>query len=228
MRFNHIKGVEILSSEVSDGMMNYNLQEGQRNLDKFLKKHNAIRPLVICSQPHKTQITIVNQAGRIEDADGILTTEDLTLAVKTADCVPLMIYEKESGLIGAIHVSRANLLAGIISNSLLVELEKQSIVISRISVFLGPHIRVENYPQKTEVVKKIKNTRFAKFLKEFDAKVCFDMTTAVVAELETIGLKRENIVDCGIDTFISPEYFSLRKSDCDKDVGVFLTAIFKK
>lgn len=237
-------GVEIISSEISDGPMNFDLPEGQENIQKFLAKNKITKPLVTCSQPHKTKITIAENPGRIVGADGILANEDFALGVKTADCVPLMLYDPSSGLIGAIHVSRGNLLAGIIFTSLnnfLCQLLTTNYsfesepnrgsslrVEDRLLVFFGPHIRLKNYPVKEEQVAEIKKTAPGrKFLKKIAGKYHFDMTGATRFELEKIGIRAENVFDSGIDTFVSSGFFSSRRAEPNLPIKVFLSVIFK-
>jgi copper oxidase (laccase) domain-containing protein len=229
MKFNlskQFKGFSIISSEVSDGPMNFDLPKGQKNIEKFLAINKIVKPLVTCSQQHKTKIAIAQKPERIFGADGVLTTKDLALGVKTADCVPLMLYEPASGLIGAIHVSRNNLLAGIISLSLKNSLRKLLSANSKPLAFLGPHIRVKNYPLKDEAIIKIKRTKYKKYLITIGDKTHFDLTKATISDLAEIGFLEENIKDSRIDTFNAKDFYSSRQNK-GRDFGVFITVISK-
>jgi len=226
MIFDQIKNVKIITSETSDGEMNFVSEDGPTNIKRFLVQNNINKTLVTCSQPHQTQIEIAKAPGRIEGADGILTTEDFALGIKTADCVPLMLYGESEGLLGSIHVSRKNLLDGIISKSLNSNLKDLKIDARHLKAFLGPHIRVEHYPLKDEAVSEVKNTEFAQFLTQFGDKSHLDLTRAVLSELEKIGLSKENVFDGGIDTYSSPEFFSNRR-DGGEVPKVFLSVITK-
>lgn len=220
------EGVGIISSKVSDGPMNFDMPKGQKNIEKFLLKNKVSKPLVTCSQPHKTKIAIAQKSGRIIGVDGILSAEDLTLGVKTADCVPLMIYGPTSSQIGAIHVSRKNLLAGIISISLRNSLCQLHAANHQLLAFLGPHIRVGNYPLKDESIQEVGKTKYRHFLKLYKDRQHFDLTQATISDLAEIGFLEENIEDSRIDTFGSKEFFSSRQSK-GRDFGVFITVIFK-
>lgn len=47
--------------------------------------------------------------------DGLVTTEpDVTLVVRMADCVPLLLADARRGVVGALHVGRAGLVSGIV------------------------------------------------------------------------------------------------------------------
>jgi YfiH family protein len=222
------KGVEIISSDVSDGEMNYNLPEGQKNFKEFIAK-NVKKPAAYGGQPHNTVVEFIDKPGRYKQADGLITKSDFALAVKTADCVPLMLYDQNSGLIGAIHVSRKNLLMGIISKELKTVLNQFGAAPKDVMAFLGPHIRAKSYVMSREFVSNIKKTKWGKFIVASKDKKFFNLTAALVSELEEIGAKEENIIDCGIDTFSDIRFFSSRRLRDYKNqfVPVFTTIIFK-
>jgi YfiH family protein len=222
------KGVEIISSDVSDGEMNYNLPEGQKNFKEFVAK-NIKKPTAFGWQPHNTVVEFIDKAGRYKQADGLITKSDFALVVKTADCVPLILYNQNSGLIGAIHVSRKNLLMGVIPEGLKPVLNRSGAVPESIMAFLGPHIRAKSYVMKEQFINQVKKTKWEKFVITDKDKKFFNLTAALINELEEIGAKEENIIDCGIDTFSDIRFFSSRRlrSRENRSVPVFLTIIFK-
>jgi len=229
MRFklpNKSKGIEIFSSEIGDGPMNFDMPKGQKNIEKFLAKNKITKPLITCSQPHGTKIAFANESGRINEVDGILTNHNLALGIKTADCVPLMLFDPNTALIGAVHISCKNLLAGIISISLKNSLRQLPTANCKLLAFLGPHIHVKNYPLKSEAVVKVKGMGFEKYLVKIGKNIHFDLTRATIDSLVEIGFLKENIIDSKIDSFSSKKFYSSRQS-LGKGFGVFITVIFK-
>ena len=231
MEFNlsrEFSGVRIASSEISDGAMNMNSSGSSRRLGDFLAKLGVgEKPLCLASQPHSTAVAVVRQEGCVGGADGLLTKGDLILTVRSADCVPLLLCESRSGLIGAVHISRKNLLGGIIGGSLAAKLKELGANRLKLAAFLGPHIRVENYPLGREGLAQIKGTKWEQFLISRAAKDRFDLTGAVAGELEKIGVKRDNIFDSRLDTFSSERFFSARRLARGEPLKVFATVIFK-
>lgn len=221
-------GIEIISSDVSDGEMNYNLPDGRKNFKEFVAK-NIKKPTASGWQPHSIVVEFIDKAGRYRRADGLITKSDLALVVKTADCVPLMLYDQNSGLIGAIHISRNNLLMGVIPKGLKPALNQAKIAPKNIVVFLGPHIRAKSYAMKEHFINQVKKTKWEKFVITSADKTFFDLTAALINELEEIGAKEENIIDCGIDTFSDVRFFSSRRlrSRENQPVPTFLTIVFK-
>ena len=179
-------GVRIFSSEVSDGSMD---KEGiGKNLPKFLKKNKekicvkgtfefhprkpANSPAIAYSeQIHSNKIKLIKKPGYYKGCDGLLTGEKVILAVKSADCIPLLFFSKNGGfaggtqILGALHVGRRSLTSGIISVSLREYFEKSSLSPTDVRFFIGPHIRVKNYEVGKDVADELKGGRFERFLK---------------------------------------------------------------
>lgn len=215
-------GIRIISSQKSDGSMNFSVDNGA-NLAEFLSRNSVKKPLAFPSQSHKDIITFCDKKGRQIGADGVITDRNFVLAVKSADCLPLMIYNKKSSVIGAVHVSRHNLVLGIIDRLGDLFLEK-GIDFASTAFFMGPHIRKESYPLSEEGAKSIFESPFKDFIGEQNR---FDLTEAVKSTLEQRGAMRENIEDCKIDSFTSKEFYSSRAdTSLSPNISVFATIIF--
>ncbi len=64
------------------------------------------KSIVYTNQIHSATVLTVgkNDIGKIFDCDGFVTSEPgVTLAVRTADCVPILLYDPQAGVIGAVH-----------------------------------------------------------------------------------------------------------------------------
>jgi len=216
-------GVRILSSERIDGPMNYNLDEGA-NLLAFVRRSGIQKEIAYGEQVHQSVIAVCTKPGRYAGADGVCTRSDLALSVKSADCVPLMFFEKETGTIGAVHISRHNIITGII-NSLAERVKSEGGDSGSTVFFLGPHIRREHYKLSERAVQEISLTPFGSFI---DSEGTFDLTRAVTSSLEKNGFLEENIEDCGIDTFSNSSFYSSRADrQLGSGVSVFATVISK-
>ena len=103
-------------SQRDDGSMS--LSSGEReiilaNRERFLARHNLSGyPLILMNQVHGERIHLVNdydeirQAGPLE-GDAIITgCQEMVIGVMTADCLPILIFDKEGRGAGAIHAGR--------------------------------------------------------------------------------------------------------------------------
>ncbi len=207
MEFN-FSGARIITSEVEDGSMDK--ENISQNLPKFIEKY-YLGDVAYCEQVHGMQIEIISKSGFYKSADGLVTGERMGLIIKSADCIPLLFRSKE-GILGAVHVGRRSLLGGIITKSLKEVFEKLSLSPTNINFFLAPHIRTNNYEVGEDLIQEISACGYSPFIKESH----FDLTGALINDLVKIGVKEENIVDSGIDTFSDKRFFSYRRGDKNK------------
>ncbi|OQA52977.1 MAG: hypothetical protein BWY43_00265 [candidate division WS2 bacterium ADurb.Bin280] len=218
----NFRGVRIFSSEKADGPMNFRLG-GKERVEQFIKSHNFFVPSVSCEQVHGNEIVFAKEPGHFAKTDAALCRDNFAVITRSADCLPLMIFDKKSGIIGAAHVSRKNLSDSIIKNFSKMHQENGGDVGST-AVFLGPHIRKQNYKINKEGVSILQKGLFGKFL---DKEGFFDLTEAVIFALENEGFLRENIEDCKIDTFTTDSLYSYRRDALHSQVNVFATVIIK-
>ena len=74
------------------------------------------------SQVHKTRIVQVSNSTKKEElmeTDALITNErGICIAVMSADCVPILLYDKKNGAIGAVHSGWRGTVARILSKTL--------------------------------------------------------------------------------------------------------------
>jgi Uncharacterized conserved protein len=93
-----------------------------KNLDIVSKKFSIKKnSLILMHQIHSNKVKIINRdnwTNKIE-CDAILTeSNEIALAVLTADCVPILIHERVKGIVGCIHAGWKGSFNGIIENTL--------------------------------------------------------------------------------------------------------------
>jgi len=149
--------------------------------------------------------------GRIEGYDGLLTTEPgLTLAVKTADCLPLFFVDPKNKIIGLIHSGWRGT-ASNIAGAAVEEFKKLGSNPADLLVAIGPSIKKCHYDISPE--RKNEMIGLEKYLTEKNGKFFVDLQTAVVDELLVAGVSRGNIDADPPCTMCEPEkYFSYHSS----------------
>ena len=123
----------------------------------------------------------ISDAGKFFDStDALVTCEKgLSLAVFTADCMPIFIGERDK-VVAAIHAGWRGLKAGIITETVRLMSEKYGAEISRISASVGPHICRDCYSIGAEI-------REVFGLSEADMN--FDLAGEAVVQLKAKGVK---------------------------------------
>jgi len=189
----------------------------EKNLDIVSKKFNIKKSsLVLMHQTHSNKVEIITTGNNLEriKCDAMLTkNNEIALSVLTADCIPILIYEKRKGIIGCIHAGWKGAVNGIIENTL-KKIEEMSGSTKQLVVSVGPCISQKNYEVKndfySEFIKKSKNND-SFFLKNEKKTFNFDLRGFVNKKFKDLGvLEIDNVV---IDSFASEsEYFSHRRA----------------
>ena len=189
----------------------------KKNLDIVSKKFNIKKDsLALMHQTHSNKVEIIVKRNNLEriKCDAMLTKDnEIALSVLTADCLPILIYEKRKEIIGCIHAGWKGAVNGIIENTL-KKLEEMNGSIKQLVVSLGPCISQKNYEVKndfySEFIKKSKNND-SFFFKNEKKTFNFDLRGFVIKKFKDLGvLEIDNVA---IDSFASQnEYFSHRRA----------------
>ncbi|MEZ5089807.1 MAG: polyphenol oxidase family protein [Micropruina sp.] len=100
-------------------------------------------PLAVVRQVHGTDvITVTDPDGLAElgtrSADALLTTRTgIALAVRVADCVPVLLADAAAGVVAAAHAGRAGLAAGVLQATVAA---MRAAGARRLTAWIGPHI----------------------------------------------------------------------------------------
>ena len=205
----------------------------EKNLEIVANKFNIEKKqLTLMHQTHSNKAEIVSD--KIPEriySDAMLTkNSSLALCVLTADCAPILIYEKREKIIGCIHAGWKGAFTGIIENTIekLKELngKPQELVVS-----IGPCISQKSYEVKKDFystfIKKAKENDLF-FKKKDEDSFYFDLRAFLNKKFKDCGVYQiENIK---IDTFaIKNEYFSHRRAKKlgENDYGRCISAIKK-
>ena len=130
-----------------------NLSSFQNLEHGFLKKDQTLSPPpYLLKQVHSNRVlTIEEPLSQILEADGMVTRlAHFALGIKSADCVPILLFDPEASVIGALHAGWRGALHGICHNGVLA-MESLGAKRSRILAALGPSISQENYEVGPEV-----------------------------------------------------------------------------
>ncbi len=78
-----------------------------------------IEDLGLPRQTHSDHVMWINEAGRPEDTDAVITKEKgLCICVKTADCIPVLMYDSRKKIVAAIHAGWRGTVAKIVSKTI--------------------------------------------------------------------------------------------------------------
>jgi YfiH family protein len=156
-----------------------------------------------------------------ENADAHLTAKGkLALCIRTADCLPIMIFEPQSRLIAAIHAGWRGIANGIVLRAC-EHLLSLGGTLNRAHVWIGPHISGDSFEVGRDIALKLEASFDAVrgFSPEGTAikdhidsqKSYVDLLAIARAQLKSNGIEKERTTILAINTFSSSEHASYRR-----------------
>ena len=91
-------------------------------------------------QVHGCAVAVVGEAPSPErpEADGLVTAEpDRVLVVRVADCLPVLLVDRDTGVIGAVHAGRRGLATGVVPAAVG---RMRALGATEVGAWLGPRI----------------------------------------------------------------------------------------
>ena len=191
----------------SDVMKNINYAKKQIN--------SSDKIIVMANQSHSNKCIILNKASdNIGSADGLVTkSSELVLGITTADCIPLIFFDNQNGIIGICHAGWKGLSNGIIENTI-EKMIKIGSSTQFIKVIIGPCIRQYSYEVNNDFLNKFnlpKNNPYSSLKKN---KLFFNLPKFATNILKKYKLS--SIKDFKKDTYMNSDYFSYRQSKFKK------------
>ncbi|MBA4053139.1 MAG: peptidoglycan editing factor PgeF [Marivirga sp.] len=176
------------------------------------------------SQVHKTRVLhVTHQTLKDEllETDALITSEQgICIAVMSADCVPVLLYDKRNNAIAAVHSGWRGTVAKILDKTLK---EMHSLFGTNgedLIAAIGPSVSQESYEVGNEVVEAVNNA-FGKdnelLIPRPDQKAKLDLWKANTLQLLEFGVSPSRIEISNLCTVTNNQYFfSARKGDAGR------------
>lgn len=168
--------------------------------------------ILIPRQTHSTNVRWVNTFGEVPDTDAVITSEkDLCIAVKTADCIPILIYDVRKHLIAAVHAGWRGTVGRIVEKTLR-QMESEA---EDLHAIIGPGISEESFEVGDEVYEQFMQADFPmqhlarKYPSRDGERWHINLKDANRWLLEQNGVRGIRVSD--VDTMQSPLYYSARR-----------------
>jgi len=197
-------------------------KDRKSNIEKNLKivknKINAkSKEIYLVKQVHGAKFVFLKKNSFIKNrsvkADAIITEKKkLPIAILTADCVPILIFDKKKKIIAAIHAGWRGAFKGIVQKVIKFMLKKGCKKNDMI-VAIGPSISVNSYEIKKQFKEKFikKDKKNLKFFRHKKNKIFFDLPNFVKKQVKLNQIKKIDLLN--IDTFNKKNnFFSARRS----------------
>ncbi len=175
------------------------------------------KEIFLVKQIHSCKFIFISKNAKVKNrsvyADAIITEKkDFPIAVLTADCVPLLLFDKKRKMIAAIHAGWSGAFKGII-NKVIKFMLKKGCNKNDITVAIGPSIAQKSYNVKIDFknkfIKKHKKNKI--FFKNSNKLIYFDLPNYVKSQLKFNKISKIDMIN--IDTYSKKNnFFSARRS----------------
>lgn len=176
--------------------------------------------LAFLRQTHSSAVVTANPESAFEADAHLSSKRKLALCIRTADCLPVLIYDPHIRTVAAIHAGWRGIEGRIIQNAC-AQLKSLGAQLRWSFAWVGPHIgpgsfevgqdvaarleasfdAVRGYSRQTSVLRKHREP----------GKSYVDLLAIARAQLASEGIPEETTRTLPIDTFSSPEHASFRR-----------------
>ena len=188
------------------------------NLEIVKRKINSTsNKILLLNQIHSNKFLYISKKTKLNKyklvGDAIITNKSNTpIAVLTADCAPILMFDNNNKIIAAIHAGWKGAYKGIVKRVLNFMIKKGSSV-DNITAVIGPCISLKSYEVKQDFIEKFikKDAKTKVFFKRIKNKNYFSLNEYIAYQLKILNIKKIEIINK--DTFnVKNNFFSARRS----------------
>ena len=189
-----------------------------KNLTIERKKIKSnLNKIVLLNQIHSNKFYYIDKNSKTYNkkfvADALITNKsNIPIGILTADCAPILIFDKQNKMIAAIHAGWKGAYKGIVKKVIQFMIKKGSST-KNITAVIGPCISLKNYEVKQDFIKKFikKDPKTKVFFKKIRDKNYFSLNKYITYQLKSLNIKKIEVINK--DTFdIKNNFFSARRS----------------
>lgn len=170
-------------------------EDMKRFSDKYGFNHDNI---VYNTQVHGADVRIVESRNDFtengKEADGLITNlRNTPLLVFTADCVPVVFYDKKQGVVALAHAGWRGTYGNIAGEMVNIMTNKYRCKVEDIKTIIGPSISVDNYEVSYDLIEKFAALEVPNYYKEVDGKYYLDLWKLNKELLKKCDILEDNI-----------------------------------
>ena len=216
-------------------LLHYPLAPG---IEAFTTRRDAVLPYPVIQghQIHGTEVAIISRPGitreELEGYDAFITDlPGVAIGVRTADCVPILLYDPRNRVIAAIHSGWKGTVQKVAAKTIGILETRFKTAPEDLLAVIGPSIGPESFQVGEEVVTRFKEAGFPlsrvwSFHGTGDGSPMsgghhIDLWQANRWILQECGLRDENIRNPEIDTYTDPSFYSARREGiaCGRNIN---------
>ena len=194
-----------------------NKKNVKKNLEVVSNKIKAkSKKIVLLNQVHGSKFYYINKYPKLNNrftGDALITDKkNIPIAILTADCAPILIYDNKKKIIAAIHAGWKSVYKDIIQKVVKFMIKK-GCSSKNIVAAVGPCISGNKYQVRGDFIKKFikKDKKNIIFFKKIKNNNYFNLNKYIHFQLKSLDIKKIDIINK--DTFNAKNnFFSARRS----------------
>ena len=209
-----------------------------RGVEAFSTRRDSELPYPVIQghQVHEAKVAFIERPGMTrEDLEGydvfVTTLPGVAIGVRTADCVPVLLYDPVKRVVAAAHAGWKGTVLHISEKTIELMTAKYRCNAADIRAVLGPSIGPDSFQVGEEVVEKFRAAGFPmddiwQHRGPGDGSPMsgghhIDLFKANRILLEKAGVKAANIQNCNIDTYTDCRLYSARREGaaCGRNIN---------
>ena len=204
-----------------------------KNLEVVSGKIKAkYKKIILLNQVHSNKFYYIGIHSKFNnkfEGDALVTDKKgIPIAVLTADCAPILIYDHSKKMIAAIHAGWKGAYKGIVKKVVKFMIKK-GCSSKNITAAIGPCISSNNYEVKEDFIKKFlkKDKKNIIFFKKTKDKNYFSLNKYIYFQLKSLNIKKIDVINK--DTFNTKNNFfsarrsiSLNENDYGRNISVIM------
>lgn len=224
-----------------DALLTYKISP---RVEAFTTMRNARLPYpVLCGhQVHGCQVGVVDRPGLtredFEGYDALVTDLPLAIGVRTADCIPVLLYDGVQGAVAAIHAGWKGSVQKIVLQTVSTMADRYGTRPQDLRAVVGPGIGFDSFQVGEEVVDRFREAGFPMdLIWRRDGDLVpgtmlgghhIDLKTANRWLLEQAGIPAGQVAVDGTCTYTDPRFFSARRegSQCGRNINAIRLLTF--
>ncbi|MBR0533922.1 MAG: laccase domain-containing protein [Bacteroidales bacterium] len=217
-----------------DGLLKYDLGAG---VEAFTARRDSVLPYPVVQghQVHDIRVAVVERWMTREELEGfdafVTNVPGLAIGVRTADCVPVLLYDSVHRAVAAVHAGWKGTVKHISHRAIELMTDRYGCEPSGMRAVIGPAIGPDSFQVGEEVVAKFREAGFPvdeiwSFRGQGDGSPMsgghhIDLFKANRWLLEEAGIPPANIAVCDVDTYTEASLFSARREGaaCGRNIN---------
>lgn len=168
----------------------------------------------VTRQTHSNNVMSVDsdKINFYDETDGLIGNSGDVLVIKSADCLPLIIYDDLNKCIAAVHSGWKGTANSIVKEAI-TKLKALGSKAEDLKIYVGPHIQKNSFEVMSDVKDVFeKNFQYEGIIKKKDeTHYLIDLGKVVKEDAMSLGVKEENIYVSSLDTVTDERFHSYRR-----------------